>query len=876
MGVLNYNGALYLATGIDNSGLKRDASEAERIIEGLGSAAKKVGQMMGVAFTLDAAKDFAVKVATVRGEFQKLEVAFKNMLGNKEAADRLMQQLTRTAATTPFGMQEVAGGAKQLLAYGVAANDVNDTLVRLGNIASGLSIPLNDLVYLYGTTMTQGRLFTQDLRQFMGRGIPIADELAKQFGVTKDQVQSLVEAGKVGFPEVQKALESLTNEGGKFYNLMEEQSKTIAGKMSNLSDAIEMMFNDIGKSQEGVIAKALDGVTSLVENYKQIGSVLAQLVIAYGAYKASLIAVTTAKSVYTKTNAAITDQMALEQRLALSMGKEITESEARQAAQTKLLSTAKAGLVANLKNVATALAPNLYAAAIVAVGALAKALYDMASEASGAEKAVQTLNRVTQEAEEEAEKERAKIDLLIAIIKDENTVRSAKEKALRDLYAIAPDILGDITMEMIATGKYIPVVERLTAALRAKNQAERESDEIAQSRARVKAIQNDAKNGTSDRSFFHRFLAGVTTVGQSVSGMPVNGRTYEDQYDKLTKERNKKRLRNELDFQMAMTQNAVKSTNEPDKRFRRVRNAEGKLVMSQPMKDYHPGRGVYRSSYMNALRVGATETNIAYHESDHQRWQSLDFVLGVKVERSGTSAKPCPVCDAMKGTYPKGFKFLPWHPFCICHAMPVMLSGQEFTDYLVTGRMPDGRVLRDMPASALEYVEQHPSYRTSYAYQHNVPFFDKTSAANTSEGGAPTKPARPAKTEAQKADIQKRWNTRVSTNSHGVALDAIAEDFSDVPSIAFLGGKVSGRIAAGADPSEVDALMARLRHKIEVKKAWEERRELNRLYPHWTWDDYAKAVSNVRITENSMCRFGGVNAAEGTHSDISRLGTQAT
>lgn len=288
---------------------------------------------------------------------------------------------------------------------------------------------------------------------------------------------------------------------------------------------------------------------------------------------------------------------------------------------------------------------------------------------------------------------------------------------------------------------------------------------------------------------------------------------------------------------------------EPDKRFRRVRNADGKLVMSQPMKDYHPGRGVYRSSYMNALRVGATETNIAYHESDHQRWQSLDFVLGVKVERSGTSAKPCPVCDAMKGTYPKGFKFLPWHPFCICHATPVMLSGQELTDYLVTGRMPAGRVLRDMPASALEYVEQHPSYRTSYSYLHNVPFFDKEAAANVSGGGAPAKPSRPEKTAWQKEDIQRRWNTRVSTNRHAAALEAIAADFADVPSITLLGGKVSGRIAAGADPSEVDALMARLRHKIEVKKAWEERMELNRLYPHWTWDDYAKAISNVRITE---------------------------
>jgi len=188
---------------------------------------------------------------------------------------------------------------------------------------------------------------------------------------------------------------------------------------------------------------------------------------------------------------------------------------------------------------------------------------------------------------------------------------------------------------------------------------------------------------------------------------------------------------------------------EPDRRFHRIRNARGQLVMSRPMREYHPGAGIYRSSYMNALRVGATETNIAYHEADHERWQRLDFVLGVKVERSGTSAKPCPVCDAMQGTYPKGFKFLPWHPFCICHATPVMLSGEEFTDYLVTGHMPPGRVLRDMPQRALEYVEQHPYYRNSYSYRHNVPFFDpQAAAANTSGSSAPAKPPRPEKTAA--------------------------------------------------------------------------------------------------------------------------------
>ena len=154
-----------------------------------------------------------------------------------------MQQLVHTAATTPFGLEDVAQGAKQLLAYGFEAEKVNETLIRLGDIAAGLSIPLNDLVYLYGTTMSQGRLYTQDLNQFTGRGIPMIAELAKQFGVAKSKVKELVEEGKVGFPEVQKVIESLTDEGGKFGGLMEAQSKTITGQISNIEDAVSMMFN---------------------------------------------------------------------------------------------------------------------------------------------------------------------------------------------------------------------------------------------------------------------------------------------------------------------------------------------------------------------------------------------------------------------------------------------------------------------------------------------------------------------------------------------------------------------------------------------------------------------------------------------------------
>ena len=262
---------------------------------------EKLGAGMAAFFSMQQAKQLVSQIASVRGEFQQLEVAFETMLQSGIKSEALMNQLVKTAATTPFGLQDVAGGAKQLLAYGFAAEEVNQTLIDLGNIAAGLSVPLNDLVYLYGTTKTQGRVYTQDMRQFMGRGIPLAEELAKQFKVTKDEVNALVTAGKIGFPEVEKAIKSMSGEGGKFFNLMEKQSHTITGLISNLEDAMDMMFNDIGEKSQDVIASALQMAISLVENYDKVGKAIAQIVAVLGTYKAATIAVSVAQKIAAET-----------------------------------------------------------------------------------------------------------------------------------------------------------------------------------------------------------------------------------------------------------------------------------------------------------------------------------------------------------------------------------------------------------------------------------------------------------------------------------------------------------------------------------------------------------------------------------------------
>ena len=237
---------------------------------------------------------FVNQMMQVRGQFQQTEMAFKTMLQSEEKADALMKQMIHTAAITPFGVEDVTEGAKQLLAFNVAAEDVNKTLIGLGDVAAGMGLNLKDLVMLYGTTIAKGKMDTMDLYQFLNRGIPIADEIAKVMGLDVTnaikEVQKQIKAGKVTSDVFIQAMQNMSAEGSKFGGLMEAQSKTITGQISNIEDAIEQMFNELGKSQEGVINTGLGVVSTLVENWKTVGKVLMTVVAAYGAYKAAVLA----------------------------------------------------------------------------------------------------------------------------------------------------------------------------------------------------------------------------------------------------------------------------------------------------------------------------------------------------------------------------------------------------------------------------------------------------------------------------------------------------------------------------------------------------------------------------------------------------------
>lgn len=447
--------------------LKEHSDKAKKGLSGLENMSNRLKQSLmglGMAFSM---KGIVSEVANVRGQFQQLEVAFNTMLGSADKADALMAQLVRTAAITPFDLESVSQGAKQLLAYGMEAENVNETLIRLGDIAAGLSMPLNDLVYLYGTTMAQGRLYTQDLNQFTGRGIPMIQELAKVFGVAESQVKDLVEAGKVGFPEVQKVIENLTGEGSKFGGLMEEQSKTVTGQIRNIEDAIASMFNDMGKQSEGVINTTLSGVTYMVEHYEQFGRVLMGLVATYGTYRTACMTVAAVQSLMTTGIGAMTAAEAIHKGMIVMVEK-----------AQKLLN-------------ATMLS-NPYVLVATAIASVVAVMISMKTETElirAADEAYEAQKQKVIEAEEEHKR---KMEELCSIAGDEALSTDTRREALDRLEQKYPSIFAKYDTEYDKL-RNIKKIKQEIADLEAGQSISKPKNELGNVNKRIKELEAKQK-----------------------------------------------------------------------------------------------------------------------------------------------------------------------------------------------------------------------------------------------------------------------------------------------------------------------------------------------------------------------------------------------
>lgn len=482
--------------GIDNTGLRADADKSIGIFNDIGSKAqaqgtridsvfKKIGAGIAGMFATTTLASLISNIAKVRSEFEQLEISFTTMLGSRAKANALMQQAITTAAKTPFDLSGVATGYKQLLAYGIALEKVDSTLKMVGDVASGVSAPLGDIVYLYGTLNASGRVALMDIRQFAGRGIPIYEELAKVLGVAKDQINDLASTGRIQFEHVEKAFQNMTSEGGRFNNLMEAQSKSIGGMQSNLSDAIDQAKNDLGKKLEPALKSAITSATGMVENYESIGKTLIGLTASIGAYKATLVAISVVEANRRKIIAMINGMA----KVQMTLNKAITKSEAVQIVQKELLTKAIIKqTAAQIKSNIAAMA-NPYVIAAAAVAGLTFAIYKLATAEDGAALAAEALAATREKLGEQMDAERSKTEQMLTQLKDETQTRTQRQKILADLQSKYPTLFKNLDIE---SAKYLNVAESMKQVnLQLQNMGQLQiSTKIAEAESILKRLQS--------------------------------------------------------------------------------------------------------------------------------------------------------------------------------------------------------------------------------------------------------------------------------------------------------------------------------------------------------------------------------------------------
>lgn len=258
---------------VDDAGMKKFESGIASMkskAESLATSFKDIGQKMTVALTLPilAAGAYALKTGS---EFEQLQMAFETMLGSAKKGSEFVDKLFDFAKRTPFNVQDVADGAKRLMAYGVAADDTLDVLQNLGDIAALAGREkLPFLITAFGQVKAATVLTGQELRQFTENSVPLIAELAKMTGHSEAEISSSTKNIGISYDTVRKAIKNLTSQGGLYFQGMEKQAKTVAGQFSNLEDQISYEAKKIEEILRPYTLKLIKFASDLVERFSKL------------------------------------------------------------------------------------------------------------------------------------------------------------------------------------------------------------------------------------------------------------------------------------------------------------------------------------------------------------------------------------------------------------------------------------------------------------------------------------------------------------------------------------------------------------------------------------------------------------------------------
>lgn len=277
--------------------IKKKMGEFKSTAQGVGDIAGRMKRTLAAVFSVSAITGYINKMIEVRAQFELQQTALRAILQDKQKADQVFQQVQQMALQSPFSIMQMTTFTKQLAAYRIEADKLVGTTKMLADVSAGLGVDMQRLILAYGQVKAANYLRATEVRQFTEAGLNIAGELASYFSelqgkmVSVGDVMEMITKRMVRFEDVEEVFKRVTSAGGLFYDMQKKQSETLWGQLQRIKDAISIMFNEIGKSNQGVISWTLKAIRELINSWRTLAPIINAAGIAMTAYFVSTKAI---------------------------------------------------------------------------------------------------------------------------------------------------------------------------------------------------------------------------------------------------------------------------------------------------------------------------------------------------------------------------------------------------------------------------------------------------------------------------------------------------------------------------------------------------------------------------------------------------------
>lgn len=428
---------------------KAAMADATKQLKKVGEELQSLGGVLAMGVTLPLMA-LGAKLLKSAADTETLAVSFEGLTGSIGRAKKITEELIRFSSKTPFRIDGITESAKRLLNFGVAQDDVVPKLKMLGDIAAGVGIPLNNMATIFTKIKTKGKAMSVDLVSMSNKGIPIVKVLADQFGVSEKAVLKLAKQGKISFNDIETAMKGMAGEGGRYNNMMSKQANTFNGILTSFRDAIDLVTSDIGESLmnafdvKGKMLAFKDWIEKMTVRFNNLSPAIQKIIFSIGVFAASLGPLI----VIFGTFLTMLPQMVV--------GLEMV---------TKTFSAFAARVTAFVM-------ANPFGAIALAVTALLAVLFMYNRQANETVNKARLLWEVNQAAAKSIAKERAELDTLIKVAKDETKSKEDRLAAIKKINQISPEYLGNINLENINTNNVTEAIENYIAKLNEKAKAQ--------------------------------------------------------------------------------------------------------------------------------------------------------------------------------------------------------------------------------------------------------------------------------------------------------------------------------------------------------------------------------------------------------------------